>query len=238
MLIRMQDVEKSYAYKGGRTWVLRQIALEVPEGDFVTIMGPSGAGKSTLLAILGMLDGEFEGEYWFDGEAVHGTSVKQRNRLHRENVGFVFQQFHLLEDLTVYENLDIPLSYRNVRRKERQARVAEILDRFQIVGKKDLYPAQLSGGQQQQVAVARAVIAEPRIVLADEPTGSLHWRQGEQIMQLLRSLNEEGTTIIQVSHDERVAAFGRRIVELADGWMGGADRQAAAASVEAPARPA
>ncbi|HEU4618369.1 MAG TPA: ABC transporter ATP-binding protein [Gammaproteobacteria bacterium] len=224
MLIRMQGVEKSYPYKGGRTWVLRQIGLEIDEGDFVTIMGPSGAGKSTLLAILGMLDGEFEGEYWFEDQPVHGTSPKQRNRLHRENVGFVFQQFHLLDDLTVYENLDIPLSYRDVPRKERQARVAEILDRFQIVGKKDLYPAQLSGGQQQQVAVARAVIAEPRLVLADEPTGSLHWRQGEQIMQLLRKLNEEGTTIIQVSHDERVAAFGRRIIELADGWISGQQR--------------
>ncbi|HEX5418844.1 MAG TPA: ABC transporter ATP-binding protein [Gammaproteobacteria bacterium] len=218
-LIRMQGIEKSYPYKGGRTFVLRQVGLEIQEGDFVTIMGPSGAGKSTLLAIIGMLDGEFDGEYWFEDQAVHGSSVKQRNRLHRENVGFVFQQFHLLDDLTVYENLDIPLSYRNVPRKERQARVAEVLDRFQIVGKKDLYPTQLSGGQQQQVAVARAVIAEPRMVLADEPTGSLHWRQGEAIMQLLSRLNAEGTTIIQVSHDERVAAFGRRVIQLADGWM-------------------
>jgi ABC-type lipoprotein export system ATPase subunit len=223
-MIRLQGIEKSYPYKGGRTFVLRQIALEVTEGEFVTIMGPSGSGKSTLLAILGMLDGEFEGEYWFEGEAVHGSSPKQRNRLHKENVGFVFQQFHLLDDLTVYENLEIPLSYRDVPRKERQARVAEILDRFQIVGKKDLYPAQLSGGQQQQVAVARAVIAQPRVILADEPTGSLHWRQGEQIMELLRGLNEQGTTIVQVSHDERVAAFGRRIVEIADGWLA-ADRR-------------
>ncbi|HEY5550641.1 MAG TPA: ABC transporter ATP-binding protein [Opitutaceae bacterium] len=199
--------------------MLRQIALEVAEGDFVTIMGPSGSGKSTLLAILGMLDGEFSGEYWFDGESVHGVSSKQRSRLNKENIGFVFQHFHLLDDLTVYENLDIPLSYRDVPRKEREARVAEILDRFQIVGKKDLYPAQLSGGQQQQVAVARAVIAQPRVVLADEPTGSLHWSQGEQIMNLLRKLNEDGTTIIQVSHDERVAAFGRRVIQLADGWI-------------------
>jgi putative ABC transport system ATP-binding protein len=228
-MIRMNGVEKSYPYKGGRTWVLRQIELEIAEGDFVTIMGPSGAGKSTLLAILGMLDGEFDGEYWFDGAAVHGSSVKQRNRLHRDNVGFVFQQFHLLEDLTVYENLDIPLSYRDVPRKERQARVAEILDRFQIVGKKDLYPAQLSGGQQQQVAVARAVIAAPRMVLADEPTGSLHWSHGQQIMELLRKLNEEGTTIIQVSHDERVAAFGQRVIEVADGWISAPDRQLAKA---------
>ncbi len=166
-----------------------------------------------------MLDGEFEGEYWFDEEAVHGTSVKQRNRLHKENVGFVFQHFHLLDDLTVYENLEIPLSYRNVPRKERQSRVAEILDRFQMVGKRDLYPTQLSGGQQQRVAVARAVIARPRLVLADEPTGSLHWRQGQHIMELLRGLNDEGTTIIQVTHDERVAAYGQRVVTLEDGWM-------------------
>jgi ABC-type lipoprotein export system ATPase subunit len=146
-------------------------------------------------------------------------NVKQCNALHKANVGFVFQQFHLIDDLTVYENLDIPLSYRDVPRKERQARVAEVLDEFQIVGKKDLYPAQLSGGQQQQVAVARAVIAQPRVVLADEPTGSLHWSQGERIMNMLRELNKSGTTIVQVSHDERVAAFGRRVVELNDGWI-------------------
>jgi len=225
-MIQLQNVEKSYPYKGGRTWVLRQISLDVAEGDFVTIMGPSGSGKSTLLAILGMLDGEFDGEYYFDGKPVHKTSVKERNRLHKDNIGFVFQHFHLLDDLTVYENLDIPLSYRDVPRKERQARVAEVLDRFQIVGKKDLYPAQLSGGQQQQVAVARAVIANPRVVLADEPTGSLHWRQGEQIMEMLKILNDEGTTIIQVTHDERVANFSRRVIELADGWMS-ADRRLA-----------
>jgi ABC-type lipoprotein export system ATPase subunit len=150
---------------------------------------------------------------------VHGTKPKLRNQLHKENIGFVFQQFHLLDDLTVAENLDIPLSYRDVPRKERDARVAEVLDRFQIVGKKDLYPAQLSGGQQQQVAVARAVIAEPRVILADEPTGSLHWKQGERIMEMLRDLNAAGTTIVQVSHDERVAAFGQRIIELGDGWI-------------------
>jgi ABC-type lipoprotein export system ATPase subunit len=218
-MIRTQGIEKSYPYKGGRTFVLRQIALEVAEGDFVTIMGPSGSGKSTLLAILGMLDSEYDGEYWFGDQAVHSLNVKQRNRLNKENIGFVFQHFHLLDDLTVYENLDIPLSYRDVPRKEREARVAEILDRFQIVGKKDLYPTQLSGGQQQQVAVARAVIAQPRVVLADEPTGSLHWSQGEQIMELLRGLNQQGTTIIQVSHDTRVAAYGGRVIELADGWI-------------------
>jgi putative ABC transport system ATP-binding protein len=228
-LIKVQGLEKSYPYKGGRTFVLRQIGLEVSEGEFVTIMGPSGSGKSTLLAILGMLDGEFDGEYWFEGAAVHETNPKQRAKLGKENIGFVFQQFHLLDDLTVAENLDIPLSYRDVPRKEREARVAEILDRFQIVAKKDLYPTQLSGGQQQQVAVARAVIARPRVVLADEPTGSLHWRQGEEIMKLMRALNDEGTTIIQVTHDTRVAAFGQRIVELNDGWLA-ADRRAEASA--------
>jgi putative ABC transport system ATP-binding protein len=225
-MIRMQNVEKSYPYKGGQTWVLRQVNVAIGEGEFVTIMGPSGSGKSTLLAILGMLDGDFGGEYFFDDQPVHGTSPKQRNRLHKDNVGFVFQQFHLLDDLTVYENLDIPLSYRDVGRKEREARVAEVLDRFQIVGKKDLYPAQLSGGQQQQVAVARAIISNPRVVLADEPTGSLHWQQGEAIMKMLAELNRQGTTIVQVTHDERVAAFGRRIIEIGDGWIS-ADRAVA-----------
>jgi putative ABC transport system ATP-binding protein len=219
-MIRLRNVEKSYPYKGGQTFVLRQIDLDIDEGEFVTIMGPSGSGKSTLLAILGVLDTDYTGEYLFDDKAVHKMSVKQCNALHKANVGFVFQQFHLIDDLTVYENLDIPLSYRDVPRKERQARVAEILDEFQIVGKKDLYPPQLSGGQQQQVAVARAVIARPRVVLADEPTGSLHWSQGERIMNLLKSLNDAGTTIVQVTHDERVAAYGQRIVELHDGWIG------------------
>jgi ABC-type lipoprotein export system ATPase subunit len=220
-MIRLQGLEKSYPYKGGQTWVLRQVALEIHEGEFATIMGPSGAGKSTLLSILGMLDADFTGEYWLDGQPVHALKPKQRAQLAKDNVGFVFQQFHLIEDLTVAENLDIPLSYRNVPRKERAARVADMLDRFQMVGKKDLYPNQLSGGQQQQVAIARAVIAEPRIILADEPTGSLQWKQGEQIMELLKGLNDAGTTIIQVSHDDRVAGFGRRIVEIADGWISG-----------------
>jgi putative ABC transport system ATP-binding protein len=219
-MIRLRNVEKSYPYKGGQTFVLRQISLDIDEGDFVTIMGPSGSGKSTLLAILGMLDTDYTGEYHFDDQAVHRMSVKQCNALHKANVGFVFQQFHLIDDLTVYENLDIPLSYRDVPRKERQARVAEILDEFQIVGKKDLYPPQLSGGQQQQVAVARAMIARPRVVLADEPTGSLHWSQGERIMNMLKTLNDAGTTVVQVTHDDRVAGYGRRIVELHDGWIG------------------
>lgn len=218
-MIRTVNLEKSYPYKGGRTWVLRQIHLEVSEGEFLTFMGPSGSGKSTLLGILGMLDGEFGGDYWFQGQAVRELKVRERNALHKANIGFVFQQYHLLDDLTVYENLEIPLSYRDVKRKERQARVAEILDRFGIVAKKDLFPPQLSGGQQQQVAVARAVIAEPSVILADEPTGSLHWSQGEKIMELLSDLNRQGTTIIQVTHDERVAGFGDRVISLDDGWI-------------------
>ena len=218
-MIRLADVEKSYPFQGGRTWVLRRIILEIEEGEFVTIMGPSGAGKSTLLAILGMLDGDFSGEYTFLNEDVGRLKPKHRKELHKQYIGFVFQQYHLLNDLTVYENLEIPLSYRNVKRSERQARVADILDRFSIVAKKDLFPTQLSGGQQQQVAVARAVIARPRLILADEPTGSLHSTQGDQIMSLLRDLNEEGTTIVQVTHDDRVAAYGRRTVNLDDGWI-------------------
>jgi ABC-type lipoprotein export system ATPase subunit len=218
-MIKLRGVEKSYPYKGGRTWVLRRVDFDVRQGDFITIMGPSGAGKSTLLGILGMLDGEFDGEYWFLDEPVHGLKPKHRNEIHKAYIGFVFQQYHLLDDLTVYENLEIPLSYRDVKRSERQAAVADILDRFNIVGKKDLFPSQLSGGQQQQVAVARAVIANPRLILADEPTGSLHSSQGQRIMELLAELNDEGTTIIQVTHDEKVAAYGDRVINLADGWI-------------------
>ena len=218
-MIRLKNVEKSYPYKGGRTWVLRRIDAEIREGEFVTIMGPSGAGKSTLLGIIGLLDGAFDGEYWFVDEPVHALKPRHRNELHKAYIGFVFQQYHLIDDLTVYENLEIPLSYRDVKRSERQAQVADILDRFNIVGKKDLFPNQLSGGQQQQVAVARAVISSPKVILADEPTGSLHSSQGEQIMQMLKELNEGGTTIIQVTHDEKVAAYGNRLINLADGWM-------------------
>jgi ABC-type lipoprotein export system ATPase subunit len=202
-----------------RTFVLRRIDMDVREGEFVTIMGPSGAGKSTLLSILGMLDGDWRGEYWLYGEGVHTLKPRHRIELNKKYIGFVFQQYHLLDDLTVYENLEIPLSYRNVKRKDRQAIVADTLDRFQIVGKKDLYPTQLSGGQQQLVAVARAVIAEPKIILADEPTGSLHSSQGRMIMDLLAQLNKEGTTILQVTHNEAYAAYGNRIVQLSDGWI-------------------
>jgi putative ABC transport system ATP-binding protein len=185
----------------------------------VSIMGPSGAGKSTILSVLGMLDSAWNGEYWFLGHPVHTYSVKERVALNKQYIGFVFQQYHLIDDLTVAENLDIPLSYRNVKKSEREAIVADALDRFNIVGKKDLYPRQLSGGQQQLVAVARAVIASPRLILADEPTGNLHSSQGAEIMELFTTLNREGTTIIQVTHSETNAAYGHRIINLKDGWV-------------------
>ncbi len=218
-MIKLQNIEKSFKTGAGETFVLRRVNNEVQKGEFVTIMGPSGAGKSTLLSILGMLDGDWRGEYYLFGEPVHAMKPRARIELNKKYIGFVFQQYHLLDDLTVYENLEIPLSYRNVKRKERQAIVADSLDRFQIVGKKDLYPSQLSGGQQQLVAVARAIIAEPAMILADEPTGSLHSSQGRMILDLLKQLNREGTTIIQVTHNEEYAAFGDRIIQLRDGWI-------------------
>ena len=218
-MIRLRNVEKYYESGGGRTYVLRQINLDVQEGEFMTIMGPSGAGKSTLLSILGMLDAAFDGEYQFLGRTVHDLRPPDRVKLSRENIGFVFQQYHLLDDLTVYENLALPLSYRNMKSSESAARVADTLDRFHIVGKKDLFPRQLSGGQQQLVAVARAVIANPKLILADEPTGNLHSTQGTNIMQLLTKLNREGATIIQVTHSEENARYGKRIIQLHDGWI-------------------
>jgi putative ABC transport system ATP-binding protein len=218
-MIRLADVEKSYKTGAGRTWVLRQIRLEIGEGDFVTFMGPSGAGKSTLLAILGMLDADWTGEYHLLEHQVHKLPPKARVELNKKYVGFVFQQFHLLDDLTVAENLEIPLSYRDMPGAQRKSLVADTLDRFQIVGKKDLYPSQLSGGQQQLVAVARAVIAKPKLLLADEPTGNLHTSQGEEIMALFKELNRQGTTIVQVTHSEKNAAHGQRIINLKDGWI-------------------
>ncbi len=218
-MIRLKNVERFYESRAGRTYVLRNVNLEIRAGEFVTIMGPSGAGKTTLLSVLGMLDHTWSGEYWLRGEPVHALKPKQRASLNREHVGFVFQQYHLLDDLTVAENLEVPLSYRNVRRSERQARVADTLDRFGIVAKKDLFPSQLSGGQQQLVGVARAIIAEPSVILADEPTGNLHSSQGREIMELFRRLNDAGTTIIQVTHSEDNAAYGHRVVELKDGWI-------------------
>jgi putative ABC transport system ATP-binding protein len=218
-VIQLRGLEKSYETGGTRTFVLRQIDLDVASGEFVTIMGPSGAGKSTLLAILGMLDGQWTGEYHFLDQPVHKLSVKQRNELHKANIGFVFQQYHLIDGLTVEENLDIPLSYRNVKKSERQAIVADTLDRFQIVAKKKLFPNQLSGGQQQLVAVARAIVASPKLLLADEPTGNLHSSQGKEIMELFKKLNGAGTTIIQVTHSETNAAYGNRVINLLDGWI-------------------
>jgi ABC-type lipoprotein export system ATPase subunit len=218
-LIELRNVEKSYDLPAGKSWVLRRIDLAVKEGDFVSIMGPSGAGKSTLLHILGLHDGEFGGEFELCGQAVHKLGRKQRLELQKKTIGFVFQSYHLLDDLTVYENLEVPLSYRDVKRAEREAIVADVLDRFSIVGKKDLYPSQLSGGQQQLVGVARAVVANPRLILADEPTGNLHTDQGREIMELFRKLNADGTTIVQVTHSEQNAAFGNRIVRLRDGWL-------------------
>ncbi len=223
-LIRTHHLEKFYETGYGRTYVLRRIDVEIEEGDFVTFMGPSGAGKSTLLHILGMLDGQWEGEYEFAGHAVHKMKPKNRNALHKEYIGFVFQSYHLLDDLTVYENLEVPLSYRKVKRAERQSMVADVLDRFQIVGKKDLFPSQLSGGQQQLVGVARAVIMNPKVIFADEPTGNLHSSQAKEIMALFKQLNDEGTTIVQVTHSEDNASYGRRIIQLKDGWMTGEEK--------------
>ena len=218
-MIALRNIEKFYEAGYGRSYVLRRINIDIKEGEFVTIMGPSGAGKSTLLSILGMLDGAWTGEFEFLHHQVHRMKPKERVELNKKYIGFVFQSYHLIDSLTVYENLDIPLSYRNVKSAERSALVCDTLDRFRIVGKRDLYPSQLSGGQQQLVAVARAVIASPKLILADEPTGNLHSSQGREIMDLFRKLNGEGTTIVQVTHSEANAACGHRIIQLADGWV-------------------
>src|SRR5215467_11194150 len=218
-MIQLRNLEKFYEGGYGRTYVLRRVNLDIREGEFITIMGPSGAGKSTLLSILGMLDDAWSGEFHFFEHAVHKLDRKKRADLNRRYIGFVFQSYHLLDNLTVYENLDVPLSYRNIGRSQRASMVAEILDRFQIVGKKDLYPNQLSGGQQQLVGVARAVVGNPKLILADEPTGNLHSGQAKEIMELFRRLNQQGTTIIQVTHSEANAAYGNRIIQLKDGWI-------------------
>jgi putative ABC transport system ATP-binding protein len=218
-MIRLRNVEKAVKHGPGQIFLLRRIDLDIDSGEFVTVMGPSGAGKSTLLAILGLLDHGWTGEYALGGEAVQKLNGKQRAELAKATIGFVFQQYHLLDSLTVAENLEVPLSYRDMRASERQAAVADTLDRFGIVGKKDLYPTQLSGGQQQLVGVARAVIAKPKLLLADEPTGNLHSEQGDEIMRLFRELNKQGTTIVQVTHSEANAAYGNRIVRLRDGWI-------------------
>jgi len=218
-IVSLRGLEKVFETPAGKMYVLRRITFDIQPGDFVSIMGPSGAGKSTLLAILGMLDHHWGGEYWFYGQPVHAMDAKSRVALNKRHIGFVFQQYHLIDDLTVAENLDIPLSYRNVRKAEREAIVADTLDRFGMVAKKDLFPRQLSGGQQQLVGVARAMIAKPRLILADEPTGNLHSTQAREIMELFTQLNQAGTTIVQVTHSEANARYGRRIIQLKDGWM-------------------
>ena len=224
-MIRLNNVEKAFAHGVSKTYVLRRIDLEIQQGEFISIMGPSGAGKSTLLHILGMHDQTWGGEFYFDDVAVHALNARKRAELRNRNIGFVFQSYHLLDDQTVFENLELPLSYRDVSRKDRQSIVCDTLDRFQIVGKKDLYPTQLSGGQQQLVGIARAVVANPRIILADEPTGNLHSSQGKEIMEMFKRLNDEGTTIVQVTHSETNAAYGNRIIQLEDGWIVGKEKQ-------------
>jgi ABC-type lipoprotein export system ATPase subunit len=217
--IQLRNVDRAYKTAAGQTWVLRKINLEIKPGEFLTIMGPSGAGKSSLLNVLALLDDEWAGEYWFGEQPVHELKRKQRAELAKRCMGMVFQSYHLLDDLTVAENIDLPLSYKDIPRDRRQSMVADVLDRFQIVAKKDLYPSQLSGGQQQLVGVARAVIHKPALLLADEPTGNLHSTQAKEIMELFRELNNEGTTIVQVTHSEANAAFGSRTVQLRDGWL-------------------
>jgi ABC-type lipoprotein export system ATPase subunit len=220
-MIQLKNVDRSYKTGAGRTWVLRRVNLDIREGEFITVMGPSGAGKSSLLNVLALLDDQWEGEYWFREQSVHDLKRKQRSELAKKNVGMVFQSYHLLDDLTVQENIDLPLSYKDIPRGQRQSLVADTLDRFQIVAKKDLYPNQLSGGQQQLVGIARAVIHRPALLLADEPTGNLHSGQAREIMELFRGLNQQGTTIVQVTHSEANAAFGSRTIQLRDGWLVG-----------------
>jgi putative ABC transport system ATP-binding protein len=220
-MIALKNVGKSYKLKNGFYYVLRQSHLTVEPADFVSVMGPSGAGKSTLLHILGLHDAEWEGEYYLFDQPVHQLKQKERVSLRKRHTGFVFQSYHLLDDLTVYENIELPLSYRDVPPSERASIVCDALDRFNIVGKKDLFPSQLSGGQQQLVALVRAIVARPELILADEPTGNLHSDQAREIMRLFRRLNDEGTTIVQVTHSEENASYGKRIVRLKDGWIVG-----------------
>ncbi|HZI80978.1 MAG TPA: ABC transporter ATP-binding protein [Vicinamibacterales bacterium] len=218
-VMSMRGVEKSFPVGAGQTFVLRRIAIDIAPGEFVSIMGPSGAGKSTLLHILGLHDSAWTGEYTLMGHPIHRLPAKERSMLQKRHIGFVFQSYHLLDNLTVYENIELPLSYRDVKKSERQSIVADVLDRFGIVAKKDLYPSQLSGGQQQLVGVARAVVASPAVILADEPTGNLHSGQAQEIMELFRQLNQQGTTIIQVTHSETNAAYGGRVIRLRDGFI-------------------
>ena len=217
-MLSLQHITKYYQAGGTKNYVLNDISLDVDQGEFISIMGPSGSGKSTLLNIIGMLDEPTEGYHYFAGEAVHQLKEKQRSALYKKYIGFVFQAYHLIDELTVYENIETPLIYQDVKSSERKAMVADILDRFQIVGKKDLFPSQLSGGQQQLVGIARALITSPKLILADEPTGNLNSKQGDEIMQLFRKLNkEDGVTILQVTHSEKNAEYGSRIINLLDG---------------------
>lgn len=218
-MIELRNLERSYKTGHLETWVLRRVNLSIQPWEFVTIMGPSGAGKSSLLNVLGMLDDQWRGEFFFDDVAVHTLNRKQRADLARKRIGIVFQSYHLLDDLTVAENIDLPLSYKDIPRGERQGLVADTLDRFNIVGKKDLYPHQLSGGQQQLVGIARAMIHKPSLLLADEPTGNLQSKQAKEIMEMFRQLNDEGTTVVQVTHSEENASYGTRTIELRDGWV-------------------
>ncbi len=218
-MITLKGLERYYKNGLNKTFVLRNIDLTIEEGEFLTIMGPSGAGKSTLLNIIGMLEEPSGGEYHFFDEPVHKFRERKRNELHKHYMGFVFQAYHLIDELTVYENIETPLLYRKVKRAERQVMVADTLDRFNIVAKKDLFPSQLSGGQQQLVGVARAIITKPKLLLADEPTGNLHTSQGENIMELFKELHNDGVTIVQVTHSEKNAQYGTRIINLLDGWV-------------------
>ena len=218
-MIQLKNLERNYKTPAGQFWVLRRVSLEIRDGEFITVMGPSGAGKSSLLNVLALLDDSWDGEYWFRDNAVHRMKRKERSELAKRNVGMVFQSYHLLDDLTVQENIDLPLSYKDIPRGQRQSMVADTLDRFQIVAKRDLFPGQLSGGQQQLVGIARAVIHKPPLLLADEPTGNLHSSQAKEIMELFRELNQQGTTIVQVTHSETNAAYGSRTIQLKDGWL-------------------
>jgi ABC-type lipoprotein export system ATPase subunit len=218
-MIQLKNIDKYYDAKFQRTFILKGVNLEVKQGEFLSVMGPSGSGKSTLLNIIGLLDEPSAGEYYFWDEPAHKIKEKQKVQYHRSHIGFIFQAFHLIDELNVYENIETPLVYRGVKGKERSALVADLLDRFNIVAKKDLFPSQLSGGQQQLVAIARAIIGKPKLLLADEPTGNLHSEQGESIMKLLKNLNEEGMTIIQVTHSEENAKYGNRIIRLKDGYV-------------------
>jgi ABC-type lipoprotein export system ATPase subunit len=218
-MISLRNIEKYFEHGPAKTYVLRRINVDIKEGEFISIMGPSGAGKSTLLHLLGMHDSDWTGEYHFLDHAIHRLNKKDRSEVYKRYIGFVFQSYHLLDSLTVYENLDIPLSYRNIKKAERQSSVCDALDRCKMVAKKDLYPNQLSGGQQQLVAIARAMIANPKLILADEPTGNLHSSQGKEIMELFKKLNDEGATIVQVTNNEKNAEYGNRIIYIEDGWI-------------------